>query len=286
MGASAVPPPRPRAGKGDEGKGFSSALAAGPSTAPPTVGEKLNQVELEEGEVAAVASKQMAKTEGVSARPRDFREQAKEFWQIYASNEIKRDVCIKGPRGTNFIQKVEYEWLPQRCSHCQSFGHTVNRCPFPQLRVEGEGEVNERVIIETNGVEDGVILNGKSQGLKKAKQNDGNLQSEGLVLCDLSQEAGVPETLQCEPGGRGDDIHSANSLGPGCSSSGKAMQGVVGDSVDSIETIASDEVFTEVKRKVKNKKKNKGNGNVAAVPIGLGKWTQRSTGKGALPTRF
>ncbi|KAL9665867.1 hypothetical protein QQ045_000188 [Rhodiola kirilowii] len=35
------------------------------------------------------------------------------------------DVCIKGPRGTDFIQKVEYEWLPKRCSHCQSFGHMV-----------------------------------------------------------------------------------------------------------------------------------------------------------------
>ncbi|KAL9673589.1 hypothetical protein QQ045_029850 [Rhodiola kirilowii] len=106
------------------------------------------------------------------------------------------------------------------------------------------------------------------------------------MVYDLSQESSVPETIPCEVGGRGDDVHSANSLGPGCSSSAKEMQGVTRDSVDSIETIASDEVFTEVKRKVKKKKKNKGKGNDAAVPIGLGKWTQCFKGKGSLPTHF
>ncbi|KAL9685008.1 hypothetical protein QQ045_022454 [Rhodiola kirilowii] len=63
--------------------------------------------------------------------------------EVYASNEFKRELCIKGPRGVTFIQRVEYEWLPPRCSHCHSFGHLVNRCPFQQVRVDGEVGVNE-----------------------------------------------------------------------------------------------------------------------------------------------
>ncbi|KAL9681661.1 hypothetical protein QQ045_013448 [Rhodiola kirilowii] len=69
--------------------------------------------------------------------------------EVFASLEFKKTVVIRGPRGINFVQKVVYEWTPQRCNYCQSFGHTEQRCKLPRLEMEDEEEMDDRVIIET-----------------------------------------------------------------------------------------------------------------------------------------
>ncbi|CAM8933733.1 unnamed protein product [Rhodiola kirilowii] len=68
--------------------------------------------------------------------------------KVYASNELKKEVCIRGPRGTNYYQKIHYEWVPPRCSHCQRFGHIDNQCIFPRLSVEDEEEEDFRIVVE------------------------------------------------------------------------------------------------------------------------------------------
>ncbi|KAL9665136.1 hypothetical protein QQ045_020547 [Rhodiola kirilowii] len=71
--------------------------------------------------------------------------------EVYASLEFKKSVTIQGPRGVNFVQKIHYEWLPPRCSHCQRFGHSVAQCSIPRIRVEEDEKEDERMIIEPEG---------------------------------------------------------------------------------------------------------------------------------------
>ncbi|KAL9687995.1 hypothetical protein QQ045_032407 [Rhodiola kirilowii] len=69
--------------------------------------------------------------------------------EVYVTMDFKKAVTVQGPRGVNYVQKVQYEWLPPRCSHCQRFGHSVAQCALPMLKVVGDEEEEvDRVIIE------------------------------------------------------------------------------------------------------------------------------------------
>lgn len=54
--------------------------------------------------------------------------------EIQADFELPQILKIKGPGGREFAQKVEYEWIPPRCSHCKVFGHKTDRCKKKNIR--------------------------------------------------------------------------------------------------------------------------------------------------------
>ncbi|CAM8935050.1 unnamed protein product [Rhodiola kirilowii] len=68
--------------------------------------------------------------------------------EVYASKELKREVGIKRPRGTNYYQIIHYEWVPPRCSHCQIFGHLENKCTSPRLSIDEEEEDDIGIVVE------------------------------------------------------------------------------------------------------------------------------------------
>ncbi|CAM8935056.1 unnamed protein product [Rhodiola kirilowii] len=68
--------------------------------------------------------------------------------EVYASKELKREVGIKRPRGTNYYQIIHYEWVPPRCSHCQRFGHLENKCTSPRLSIDEEEEDDIGIVVE------------------------------------------------------------------------------------------------------------------------------------------
>ncbi|KAL9687941.1 hypothetical protein QQ045_032352 [Rhodiola kirilowii] len=197
--------------------------------------------------------------------------------EIYASNEFKREVCVKGPRGMNFIQRVEYDWLPPRCSHCQSFGHLMNRCPFPQVRIEGEGEADERIFIETNGVEVMEVSKENNLGGKKDIVIDGNMAAGVGKDYEVSHASVVLDSLPCEKGNENVEVQSAGSVGNGKSIKSNELLGRGVESSDSIEMVQTDEPFTEVKRKFsqleceRNKSSLKARGGVLEAKISLRK---------------
>ncbi|KAL9690072.1 hypothetical protein QQ045_010465 [Rhodiola kirilowii] len=115
--------------------------------------------------------------------------------EIYASNEIKSKVWIKGPRGTRFYQKIEYEWVPPRYKHCHRFGHLEAKCPLLKLRTDDDVEEEDRVLIEPEIASDAKnsdasVLKHKDEMQKINEARDVDLREAGL-----SQESVVPETL-------------------------------------------------------------------------------------------
>ncbi|KAL9675017.1 hypothetical protein QQ045_003216 [Rhodiola kirilowii] len=127
---------------------------------------------------------------------------AKVLIEIYVANEIKKEVCIKGPRGTNFIQRIEYDWIPPICVHCQRFGHFANKCLIPRLAVECDEEKEDRIIIEPGGagVMENILSIVKESGMG-AEEHSPNLGREGSSSCgigdqdsiEMSRDFGDPE---------------------------------------------------------------------------------------------
>ncbi|KAJ4964838.1 hypothetical protein NE237_016687 [Protea cynaroides] len=51
-----------------------------------------------------------------------------------AENKFKDMVKVKDNCGNKFFQRVVYEWLPDRCTHCKVFGHKTLDFPMvPQV---------------------------------------------------------------------------------------------------------------------------------------------------------
>ncbi|GAA0146433.1 hypothetical protein LIER_36311 [Lithospermum erythrorhizon] len=48
--------------------------------------------------------------------------------EVSAKEKLSGLVPLVNERDQEFQQKVVYEWLPPRCSHCHLFGHTDNSC--------------------------------------------------------------------------------------------------------------------------------------------------------------
>ncbi|KAL9686789.1 hypothetical protein QQ045_031182 [Rhodiola kirilowii] len=68
--------------------------------------------------------------------------------EVLVANEFKKSVLIEGPNVVNFVQKIVYEWTPPRSCHCQSFGHSIQTCRFPRIRMEEGEDENDRVVLE------------------------------------------------------------------------------------------------------------------------------------------
>ncbi|KAL9663819.1 hypothetical protein QQ045_019211 [Rhodiola kirilowii] len=53
--------------------------------------------------------------------------------EVYADAELLNSIEYQDPYGNKFVQPVLYEWEPPRCNNCCNFGHTVDKCPEPNL---------------------------------------------------------------------------------------------------------------------------------------------------------
>ncbi|CAM8902498.1 unnamed protein product [Rhodiola kirilowii] len=177
--------------------------------------------------------------------------------EVYASNELKKEVCIKGPRGTNYYQKIHYEWVPPRCSHCHRFGHIEKQCIFPRLSIEEEDDEDFRIGVDPEieqGSEEQVMESAAlkiRQSLKVA--GEGSREDQNLGSKSLSHSQ-IPDTPQEE--GRADEVENKEltSKAEGDSSSNMGISVSIEESNDSIE---SEEPFIEVKRKIKKSGKKK-----------------------------
>ncbi|KAL9662984.1 hypothetical protein QQ045_027820 [Rhodiola kirilowii] len=90
---------------------------------------------------------QPIRTDGFTARNEKLM-YARVLVEIFATIEFKKSVVIKGLRGTNFVQKVIYEWTPLSCDHCQCFGHFRQACTILGLQIEAEKDSLDRIVIE------------------------------------------------------------------------------------------------------------------------------------------
>ncbi|CAM8955815.1 unnamed protein product [Rhodiola kirilowii] len=199
--------------------------------------------------------------------------------EIFAANDLKTQVCIKGPRGTNYSQGIEYEWVPPRCNHCQSFGHSLKQCKLPMFCVEdGETEVVvDRVMVKP--VRDSVEVATKEDASKKKKVVV-SLVNSAIVVRDegssSSHDSIIPATALNDLGSSG--VLPDKKL---CINS-SSLEKVSSDSLlDSKLSVDVEGPFTEVKRKVKKKKSGKEKMTEMDMPIGLLKLSGRSKGKGA-----
>ncbi|CAI9089711.1 OLC1v1024331C1 [Oldenlandia corymbosa var. corymbosa] len=48
--------------------------------------------------------------------------------EIDPQTELPDTVTLKGPGGIRIEQKLEYEWVPAKCTHCICFGHSSEHC--------------------------------------------------------------------------------------------------------------------------------------------------------------
>ncbi|CAI9106095.1 OLC1v1005153C1 [Oldenlandia corymbosa var. corymbosa] len=56
---------------------------------------------------------------------------ARIYVEIDPSTELIDKVTLKGPGGIQFEQKIEYEWVPSKCTNCVCFGHSTEKCNIP-----------------------------------------------------------------------------------------------------------------------------------------------------------
>ncbi|KAL9687830.1 hypothetical protein QQ045_032237 [Rhodiola kirilowii] len=206
--------------------------------------------------------------------------------EVYASMEFKKSVTIQGPRGVNFVQKIQYEWMLPRCSHCQRFGHSVAQCSFPRIRIEEDEEEDVRVVIEPE--QRGVEANSEDVPLAVLMRNavtnvDFVLKVVTGLDASSSSTSVVPETA---PGRRVDSGLEMNvGKGPSMEVTSSTEQA---DSERTEESKNSDERlgnFIEVIKK-KKKRRNQGKKAEGEAMIGRSKWTQRPTAKGVNHQRF
>ncbi|KAL9235893.1 hypothetical protein vseg_010624 [Gypsophila vaccaria] len=48
--------------------------------------------------------------------------------EVDVSKELPGTITVATPYDDNFIQRVDYEWVPYYCSHCQKLGHQLEHC--------------------------------------------------------------------------------------------------------------------------------------------------------------
>ncbi|KAL9690587.1 hypothetical protein QQ045_010991 [Rhodiola kirilowii] len=192
--------------------------------------------------------------------------------EVYASMEFKKSVTIQGPRGVNFVQKVEYEWRPPRCAHCQRFGHTENQCSYPRIRVtEEEEDEDDRVLIEPE----------KRCDEEKAEDVPleilmRNAVRTGSVLADsaasTSDSSVVPETDQSSGVDKVVETNTEKEISKVCNAvADQVTVESTEESKNSDDRLGS---FIEVVRK-KKLRKSKGKKVETEMQIGRTKWTQR-----------
>lgn len=57
--------------------------------------------------------------------------------EVNAHDKLKDQIILRGPDGSETIQKIWYEWRPWQCLKCKSFGHKEAEC---------EGSSQKRVV--------------------------------------------------------------------------------------------------------------------------------------------
>lgn len=49
--------------------------------------------------------------------------------EVKAGATLPEEILLQDVNGSRSMQKIEYEWIPVSCSHCNVFGHIEARCP-------------------------------------------------------------------------------------------------------------------------------------------------------------
>ncbi|KAL9679552.1 hypothetical protein QQ045_017417 [Rhodiola kirilowii] len=189
--------------------------------------------------------------------------------EIYAEHELKTEICIKGPRGTNYYQRIQYDRVPPRCEHCHRFGHVGTQCPFPRLRIEEDEGDDPKVLLETDLEGTGEKHCSEVRGSKVLQINQvgGSDNTESLNGSSSGALSFVPESALV--GGERNSAGEKELVSTNDSVSSSLQVG--SDSVEvSKDSIEYEEPFIEVQRKLKKKAKkrrNKGKGGTAEVPV-------------------
>ena len=80
-------------------------------------------------------------------------EAVKELKKIVKIEYVDKDKNVKGSKEV----QVEFEWKPDRCSHCQVFGHHVDKCKVrPRTDEENKAE-EERLKAKQDVQKDGFM---------------------------------------------------------------------------------------------------------------------------------
>ncbi|GAA0140872.1 hypothetical protein LIER_02142 [Lithospermum erythrorhizon] len=96
---------------------------------------------------------------------------ARLYVKVAASRELPKEVPLVDENGVEFMQRIEYEWIPPCYNHCVLFGHEVKYCRFGgkleavgnevtkgQKRREWRPRVNNVVVEEPVVVENDSIV--------------------------------------------------------------------------------------------------------------------------------
>ncbi|GAA0170819.1 hypothetical protein LIER_25000 [Lithospermum erythrorhizon] len=84
------------------------------------------------------------------------------YIKIDVDKEVSNHVPLVNERGQEFLQRVEYEGIPPKCSHCKLFGHDVEHCRFGgstgRIERQKEVEVMSQVWVPNAPVEGGIFV--------------------------------------------------------------------------------------------------------------------------------
>ncbi|KAL9677301.1 hypothetical protein QQ045_005529 [Rhodiola kirilowii] len=157
-------------------------------------------------------------TDGVTAEGSNYN-YARVCVQIYADQEFMDYIEYEDPYGNCYVQPVEYEWRPPRCSNCCNFGHLNAKCPQPNFErmLDGlrEREKRDRELKDKRDVSEDEIEGDEAIALE--------LEVKGGEE-ELVESRGIPETQM--PDERGDKVAETSSgFTPVLSKSAQKKQG-------------------------------------------------------------
>ncbi|PWA87952.1 hypothetical protein CTI12_AA124370 [Artemisia annua] len=96
-------------------------------------------------------------------------EAVKDLKNIVKIEYVDKDKNVKGSKEV----QVEFEWKPDRCSHCQVFGHHVDKCKV-RPRTDEEKKADEESLKDKQGVQkDGFIDVQYKRGYKMQQRGNG-----------------------------------------------------------------------------------------------------------------
>ncbi|KAL9668371.1 hypothetical protein QQ045_002752 [Rhodiola kirilowii] len=188
--------------------------------------------------------------------------------EVFATNEFKKSVVIEGPNGVNFFQKIMYEWTPPRCSHYQSFGHSIQMCRLPRISMEDGEDENDKVLLEP-GV-DG--LSEEEGDFCKNPQGETRAPTPPFE----PRQGAVQKAEACKAPPHAGEVHSSVALF-------KENNKETGESSGAREEVAvtsTEQPFIEVKKKSHKKKRAKSSSEDSSPNLNLIKLSQRLKGNG------
>ncbi|CAI9096231.1 OLC1v1032322C1 [Oldenlandia corymbosa var. corymbosa] len=89
--------------------------------------------------------------------------------EINPHSELPDMIKLKGPGGVAITQKVEYEWVPSRCTYCECFGHSIEKCRKPKP-VWLPKEPKEIILLENDSSHDNTEIHQRNERLRDVNE--------------------------------------------------------------------------------------------------------------------